>query len=100
MRYLCRVRFANASSKLTCFFGFDPRSWLALALSKSLAARKAAKTVHANKIAELESETAAQAKRIAELEEAYASLKLEKENMIAGYRRLADKYKRLEEKLT
>jgi hypothetical protein len=33
-----------------------------------------------------------------ELKEAYASLKLEKENVIAGYQRLLEKHKRLEEK--
>jgi hypothetical protein len=40
----------------------------------------------------------AQAKRIVELEEACANLKLEKENVMAGYQRHADKYNKLEAK--
>jgi uncharacterized coiled-coil protein SlyX len=39
-----------------------------------------------------------QAQRIAELEEAYTSLKFEKENVTTSYRNLSEKYKRLEEK--
>jgi uncharacterized coiled-coil protein SlyX len=39
-----------------------------------------------------------QAQRIAELEEAYTSLKFEKENVTTSYRKLSEKYKRLEEK--
>jgi uncharacterized coiled-coil protein SlyX len=59
-----------------------------------LAARRAAEIAQASKIAELESEVSTQTKRIADLEEAYASLELEKENVTAGYRRLAGKYKK------
>jgi uncharacterized coiled-coil protein SlyX len=80
------------------FAGFDPRSWLALALSEGLAARRSVETVLAKRIAELESVEAAQATRIVELEEACANLKLKKGNVTAGYRRLANKYKRLEER--
>jgi uncharacterized coiled-coil protein SlyX len=43
-------------------------------------------------------EEASQAKKIAELNEAYANLKIEKESVGAGYRRLSDKYKKLEAK--
>jgi uncharacterized coiled-coil protein SlyX len=98
VHYLSRVSFANASFMLACFAGFDYHSWQALTFSEGLTARRVAKIVQAGKIVELESEVATQAKRIAELEEAYASLKLEKENVTAGYRSLADKYKTPEEK--
>jgi chromosome segregation ATPase len=49
--------------------------------------------------AELEAVVNSQAKRIAELEMAYADLKCEKESINAGYRRLSDKHKILTEKI-
>jgi chromosome segregation ATPase len=54
-------------------------------MSKLLAVRKSAK--------------AAQSKRIAKVENTYANLKIEKENVAAGYQRLADKYKKLKAKV-
>jgi uncharacterized coiled-coil protein SlyX len=95
---LLRVRFTDASSKFIFFASFDPRSWQALALSEGLAARRSVETTLAKRIAELESVEAVQATRIAELEEASANLKLKKGNVTAGYRGLANKYKRLEER--
>jgi uncharacterized coiled-coil protein SlyX len=67
-------------------------------LSEDLAAKRAAETAQASKTVKLESVAVAQAQRITELEGANANLKLEKENVIADYRRLAEKYKKLEEK--
>jgi uncharacterized coiled-coil protein SlyX len=55
-------------------------------------------TAQASRILELESLEATQARRIAKLEDARANLKLEKQNVTVGYRRLAKKYKRPEEK--
>jgi hypothetical protein len=98
VRYLHRISFTDASSKLICLADFDPRSWQALALSEGLAAKRAVDTAQTSKIVELKSVAAAQAKKTAELEEVYSNLKLMKENMIASYRRLTEKYKRLEEK--
>jgi uncharacterized coiled-coil protein SlyX len=60
--------------------------------------KRVVETTQVSKIAELEAVVAAQAQRIAKLEEAYANLKLENENVTAIYRRLADRYKKLEEK--
>jgi hypothetical protein len=58
-----------------------------------LATTRAAKAAQASKNAELESVVSAQAQKIARLEAACASLKQEKENITAGYRRQLDKHK-------
>jgi uncharacterized coiled-coil protein SlyX len=55
-------------------------------------------TAQASRIVELESLEATQARRIVKLEDARANLKLEKQNVTVGYRRLVKKYKRPEEK--
>jgi predicted nuclease with TOPRIM domain len=58
-----------------------------------LATTRVAEATQASKNAELESVVSAQVQKIAELEVVYASLKWEKENIIASYRWLSDKYK-------
>jgi hypothetical protein len=100
VRCLRHASFSDDSSKLICFADFDSGSWKALTLSEGLSTKRAVEATHASKIVKLELVDVAQAKRIAELEEACANLKLKKENVTTGYRRLAEKYKRLEEKAT
>jgi uncharacterized coiled-coil protein SlyX len=63
-----------------------------------LAAKRATEAAHADKNAKLESMVNTQAQKIAELKAACANLKLEKENMMAGYRRLLEKHKMLIER--
>jgi hypothetical protein len=77
LHYLWRVSFRNASSGVLFIVVSDKRFPETLILSKGLAMREDAE--------------AAQAKRIAELEEACANLKIEKDIVAAGYRRLTDK---------
>jgi hypothetical protein len=55
--------------------------------------RKAAESAQTAKNVELEAVMNSQAKRIAELEMAYADLKHEKESITTGYQRLPDKHK-------
>jgi hypothetical protein len=100
VRCLRHASFSDDSSKLICFADFDSGSWKALTLSEGLSTKRAVEATHASKIVKLELVDVAQAKRIAELEEACANLKPKKENVTTGYRRLAEKYKRLEEKAT
>jgi uncharacterized coiled-coil protein SlyX len=58
-----------------------------------LASNRVVEVAHANRNATLESMMSAQAQKIAELEAACTSLRHEKENITAGYRRLSDKHK-------
>jgi hypothetical protein len=50
-----------------------------------LTAKRAAEVAQASKTAELESVAATQVQKIAELEESYSNIKLEKENVTAAY---------------
>jgi phage host-nuclease inhibitor protein Gam len=66
---------------------------------EDLAAKRVVEVAQANKNVELESVISAQAQKFVELEEAYTNLKLEKENVTTGYRRLSEKHKRLGKKI-
>jgi uncharacterized coiled-coil protein SlyX len=58
--------------------------------------KKTVESAQADRNAELKSLVKSQAQNIAELKAACTDVKCEKENVMAGYRRLAEKYKALE----
>jgi hypothetical protein len=64
----------------------------ALTLSEKQRAKRATESAQIAKNAELEVLVRLQAKKITELETAYADLKHEKDNVTTGYRRLATKH--------
>jgi hypothetical protein len=65
---------------------------------EDLRAKGVAESVHAAKNVELESLVKSLAQKIAALEATYVYLKLEKEGVTAGYRRLSEKHKTLVER--
>jgi NADH dehydrogenase/NADH:ubiquinone oxidoreductase subunit G len=65
-----------------------------------LAAKRVVEVAWVSKNAELESVIYAQDQKIAKLVKAYANLRLQKESMTAGYRRLSKKHKELGVKAT
>jgi hypothetical protein len=69
-----------------------------LALSEKLRAKRASESAQVVKNVELEVVMRSQAKKITELEMAYADLKCQKDNVTTGYRRLAAKHDAFTEK--
>jgi hypothetical protein len=71
----------------------------ALALLEKQRARRTTESAQVAENAELEALVQSQAEKITDLEMAYVDLKHEKENAIAGYRRLAAKHDAFAEKI-
>jgi hypothetical protein len=69
-----------------------------LTLSEKHHEERATDSAQLAKMAELEWVMKSQFDKVAELEAAEADLKRERENLLAGYQRLSDKHKALNEK--